>query len=329
MELSLVIPVWNDQEGLDRLLQQADHLGVFSDIIIVDDASEPKIKISALPGIAGLAERITLLRSDTQRGAGHARNLGLQHVRGSHVIFFDSDDLFGTDFLRITRLAREALAANDNFDFLIFRHSDSRITSSGASGSFPADERLWQSVGASDALAPLASEHAAVLCSLSAYPWNKIYSTAFLHAHNIRCTETMVHNDIELHWSSFIAAKRILHSVLIGAEHFVIQDGNRLTNRRSAERLDVFRTFTHVLTRLKANQDIASLEFLVPFMRFSQALLGWIQNNIDPDHHEPLKEKARDFCLSEISREQMTLIAYRDPALARRLLNVILKGKLS
>lgn len=326
MELSLIIPVWNDQEGLDRLLRQVDHLGVFSDIVIVDDASEPKIGLPALPG---LAERITLLRCDTQRGAGHARNLGLQHVRGSHVIFFDLDDLFGMDFLRIIDLAREATAAEDDFDFLIFRHDDSRITSTGASGSFPAEERLWQSVGASDALAPLAPEHAAVLCRLSAYPWNKIYSTNFLRAHDIRCTETMVHNDIELHWSSFIAAKRILHSVLIGAEHFVIQDSNRLTNRRSAERLEVFRTFANVLTRLKARSDIGTLEFLVPFMRFAQGLMGWVQNNIDEDHHQSLQDKAREFCLSQISREDMTLIAYRDPALARRLLNVILKGKLS
>lgn len=329
MELSLVIPVWNDQEGLDRLLQQVNRLDVFSDIIIVDDASDQNIQITDLPGASTLADRITILRSDRQRGAGHARNLGLRHVRGSHVIFFDSDDLFGSDFNRIVSLARVAVADNDDFDFLIFRHDDSRITSTGASGSFPAEERLWQMIGASEAIAPLAPEDAAVLCSMSAYPWNKIYSTAFLRNHDIRCTETMVHNDIELHWSSFIAARRILHSTLIGAEHFVMQDGNRLTNRRSAERLEVFQTFANVMARLNASTDIATLEFLVPFMRFAQGLMGWIHNNIDPDHHEPLKERAQRFCLDHISRDQMTLVAHKDPSLARRLINVILKGKLS
>lgn len=327
MELSLVIPVWNDQEGLDRLLQQVAQSGLFSDIVVVDDASEPPVGLASCP--AALADRITLLRCDQQRGAGHARNLGLQHARGSHLIFFDSDDLLGVDFPRIVALAKTTLDRGETFDFLIFRHDDSRITGFGGSGTFAGEERHWQAVGASEALAPLLRSKATVLCSLSAYPWNKIYSTAFLRDNDIRCTETMVHNDLELHWTSFIAARTILHSVLIGAEHFVAEGGNRLTNRRSAERLEVFRTFTNVMARITAKGDLDSLQFLLPFLRSAHALLGWIQANVDESFHPALQDRARAFFLAHLSRDQMVHIAYHDPALAKRIIGTILKGQLS
>lgn len=327
MELSLVIPVWNDQEGLDRLLQQAGQSGLFSDIVIVDDASEPPVALTSCP--AALTDRVTLLRSDQQRGAGHARNLGLQHVRGSHLIFFDSDDLLGIDFPRIVALASESLVRGEAFDFLIFRHNDSRITGSGGSGTFAGEERHWQAVEANEALAPLGQTKATLLCSLSAYPWNKIYSTTFLRDNGIRCTETMVHNDLELHWTSFITAKTILYSVLIGAEHFVAEGGNRLTNRRSAERLEVFRTFTNVMDRMTAKGDLDSLQFLLPFLRFAHALLGWIEDNVDESFHPALQDRARAFFLAHLSRDQMVHVAYHDPGLAKRIIATILKGQLS
>lgn len=105
MDLSLVIPVWNDLAGLDQLLNQVAETDLFSEVVIVDNASDEALGPDNLPAAAALADKIIWLRSDQRRGAGHARNMALDRVTGDHVIFFDSDDLFAEDFSRIVAYA--------------------------------------------------------------------------------------------------------------------------------------------------------------------------------------------------------------------------------
>ncbi|GLK63176.1 glycosyltransferase [Paracoccus kondratievae] len=335
MKLSLVIPVWNDLPGLDRLLRQVSELGVFAEIFVVDDASDEPAGPSTVPAAAAVADRLTWLRSAQRRGAGHARNLALERVSGDHVIFFDSDDLFTKDFPAIVALAA---AETRPFDFLMFRHHDSRVLQNGGSGMLHDDEARWQRACVDRAPKDGTQKQgtivvppgpAQILARVSAYPWNKIYRTEFLRSQRIRCTETMVHNDVELHWTSFIMARRILATTMTGATHFVSTGGMRLTNRRNAERLEVFRSFENVLTRLRTAPTAERLGFLHPFTRFASDLLSWVRNNIDAEHHHELRRRTRAFYLSGMNPDWMRLIAFRDPALARRINRSIIEEGLS
>ena len=325
MKLSLVIPVWNDLDGLDRLLRQVAELGLFSQVIVSDDASDSPVGPENIPASQGFSGDILWLRSDTQRGAGHARNIALERITGSHVIFFDSDDLFAGDFPAIAALAE---AETEPFDFVIFRHDDSRILDEGRRGSFPAEEKRWQASGANESLKELTTAQAIELCQISAYPWNKIYRTDFLRENDIRCTEIAVHNDLELHWSSFVVARRILATQLIGATHFFHAAGSRLTNRRGDERLDVFDAFVRVLSRIVKEPDLDQLGFIHPFVHFSFKLTEWIRKNVDGEYHDQLVAKSRGFWHSVASPQMMTLIAYRDPALARKINRLLFDGML-
>ena len=322
MDLSLVIPVWNDLYGLNRLLNQVAELDLFSEIVIADDASDQPPGPNNVPAAAALSDRIIWLRSDQRRGAGYARNMALSRITGDHVIFFDSDDLFAADFPQIIA---QATLEPEPFDFLIFRHDDSRLLDAGERGSFPKEEKSWQSVRATDTLSELTTMQAPVLCRISAYPWNKIYRTQFLRDNQIRCTETMVHNDVELHWSSFVTARRILTSALIGATHFVPENGRNLTNRRGADRLEVFHTFENVLLRITAAPTKERLKFLQPFARFSCELIDWVRDNIETAHHPELLWRTRRYFLASLDRQLMTFIAYTDPAVARKINRLVLK----
>ncbi|MFD2439058.1 glycosyltransferase family 2 protein [Paracoccus kondratievae] len=104
MKLSLVIPVWNDLPGLDRLLRQVSELGVFAEIFVVDDASDEPAGPSTVPAAAAVADRLTWLRSAQRRGAGHARNLALERVSGDHVIFLTRTIFSPRTFLPSWRL---------------------------------------------------------------------------------------------------------------------------------------------------------------------------------------------------------------------------------
>lgn len=322
--LSLAIPVWNDAEGVSRLVLQAAEFGLFEEVVIVDDASDEPVDLSEVVPEGAFPGGMKVVRVDAQRGAGHARNVALQQVTGTHVIFFDSDDLFGRDFPQIAALAAEQ---PEPFDFLIFRHDDSRRMGEGMpGGTFPSEEEHWRAIGAKAAPAVISRANAARLVRLSAYPWNKIYRAEFLREKALRCTELMVHNDVELHWTSFIAAERIMVTTLIGAIHYVTDAGARLTNRRSQERLDVFVALTNVVARIAVTVPQGGLYFLVPFARFCWNLIGWIESNLDPEHIPALRQRARRFFLQHLDGPRMTLLAHGDPALARLVLHFVKTG---
>lgn len=317
--LSVVIPVYNDPEGLVRLLRQIEEMAIFAEVIVCDDASTIPCRPQDL-GIDEAAGRITYLRSETQGGAGRARNIGLDAVTTEQVIFFDSDDLFLPDFIPLT----ETLAGME-FDFCLFRHIDSRERARGVPGPMSADQERWERAGVRSPrprLLTLASR--LDLVEIAAYPWNKVYRTAFLREAGVRCTEILIHNDIELHWASFLQADRVLASSALGCEHFVTDHGSRLTNRRGRERIDVLEALTHIYEIL----PYAALReaFTVPYPQFYMRLFGWVLENLDPEYHPEFRRAVAKFLLRWQDEASMTQLANRAPLVARDVVAWIREG---
>lgn len=321
--LSVVIPVWNDTEGLTRLLHQLLPLPGVDQIIVVDDASDTPCTAETLGlNAARDTERLVWLYSDERRGAGHARNLGLAEVTCPHVLFFDSDDLLLPGFQDLLHdLARPD---TPDFDFCLFRHVDSRTRHTRNPAPLASDQRHWEAVNAPQTPSPLTPEQAARLCRISAYPWNKIYKTAFLHAKKIRCTEIMVHNDLELHWTGFLRASRILASSRLCSEHFVHADGRRLTNRSGQERFEVFQALENVQADISADGGLA-LRYANAAAAFYVDLFTWIDGMLDPPLRAPFLWKAQAFLRRAISLPIFALLATSEPQLARRLLRFLEK----
>lgn len=64
------------------------------EIIVVDNSDtpfgEPKMPVLS-------KARLVYLTSDPTKGAGRARNVGLEHISGKHTLFLDADDYFTPD----------------------------------------------------------------------------------------------------------------------------------------------------------------------------------------------------------------------------------------
>ena len=310
MTLSLVIPVRDDAEGLARLLAQAAELGCVDQAVVVDDASEPPV---VLPG-AGV--ETVLLRVAPGRGAGHARNLGLARATGTHVLFFDADDRLTPELPGLMA----ALAGRD-FDFALFRHTDTMVEAGGGFGPASFDERHWAAAGATARLGRLEGAQVAAMAGIAAYPWNKIYRADFLRAHGLRCTETPVHNDIELHWTGFLHARDILYARAVCAVHVVAPVGDRLTNRAGAERFAVFEALAPVVAgfaRALPGDPARLRGLLVAFLDFALGLFDWIGAVIDPALREGFAARARAF-LRRLPVPLYRLAALESPGLAERI----------
>jgi glycosyltransferase involved in cell wall biosynthesis len=90
IELSVVVPCYNEQGTLRRILEAIRASGVGSlEIIVVDDASRDG-SVALLEGeLAPLVDR--LIKHPVNRGKGAALRSGFAHARGDYVVVQDAD----------------------------------------------------------------------------------------------------------------------------------------------------------------------------------------------------------------------------------------------
>jgi glycosyltransferase involved in cell wall biosynthesis len=292
--LSVVIPCHNDAASLPGLLCALCAEPRVQRIIVVDDGSAEPVSLDLLSTAHPLAEeKILLMRNDVPAGAGVARNTGFAAVETDHVLFLDADDTVTTE---LDPLLSDLGRAGD-FDFCLFQHHDSRMDKELFWGQPWYDQAHWTAaqclVGA---LRTVSLSAAADLAKTANYPWNKIYRSRFLRDNDIRCSPIPVHNDVELHWRSFLKARRILCSDRIVVRHFVSERGSRLTNLQGAARLLVFDILTRLADEIASNRDDPRHATLtLPFFEFSIGLIRWIRSNIGDGHVEALAHKAYSF----------------------------------
>lgn len=89
--ISVIIPVHSRTlllaQVVDQFVTQAAGFPCLCEIIVVDDASDPPVRVS------DVHSSVQLIRSNKNMGAQAARRLGLQEANGEIVHFHDSDDL--------------------------------------------------------------------------------------------------------------------------------------------------------------------------------------------------------------------------------------------
>lgn len=321
MTLALAIPVRNDHAALARLLRQARQMEIFDQVVIVDDGSVPPIDPDG--GRFGpWTLPVTVLRHETSTGPGMARNRALHRITTDHFVYMDSDDRFAPDFPRIWRAV-----AGQEFDLCLFRHHDSRQERIGRWGQMPQDETLWHHAGLDQARLARVGEPALIrLAETANYPWNKIYRTGFLRDHGLGCAQTLVHQDIPLHWGALLRAQKVLATAQVGVVHRVAESGARLTNRRGAERLEVFEVLRGVLADLM--QERHRRDLVPAFLRFACGLFEWIRDQISPDLAPRYRTALRAFLVAHLSPALLDELARRDPVLGLRLILQMADGAL-
>lgn len=317
LTLSLIIPVFNDTENLVRVLMQAAELGCFAQAIVMDDRSDPPLTNDLITPQNAPKDWLSLQHNPTQLGPGPARNRAIDLVQTSHLLYLDSDDL-------VTPALPDLLAdlADKDFDFCLFKHHDSRVET----GQLGFDEDLWQQASLPPRpLVMLDPSQVALLTQTANYPWNKIYRTEFLRQSGARCSDILLHEDVALHWQSFLYASKILASQRIVVEHFVLDDGQRLTNLRGRERLAFFKVLPALFSQVRA---VKSPDLTLPFLHFITGLFYWIEANTTPDLHRTVRRQTGAFLKTVLHDIPLQQIKPKDPELHMRIKDQQRRGRL-
>jgi len=97
--VSVVIPVWNAEKNIKKLIEELlgqSYRNV--EIIAVDDGSSDD-SLQVLRGLAKTDERLKVIHQENG-GVGAARNRGIEAATGEYLVFVDSDDEVETDFVK-------------------------------------------------------------------------------------------------------------------------------------------------------------------------------------------------------------------------------------
>ena len=174
---SLIIPHKNIPDLLQRCIDSIPKREDMQ-LIIVDDNSDPSVvDFAHFPGL-GLPHTEVYF-DKTGKGAGHARNVGLQHAQGTWIIFSDADDTFYTD--NFSTLLDTEISDGTKVVFWCINecYSDGHIVT----------HKFFDGQG-------LVRIDSKVPLTYSFAPWRKMVRHDHILAHQLQFEEVMASNDV-------------------------------------------------------------------------------------------------------------------------------------
>jgi len=224
-------------------------------VIVVDDNSDPdKVDFALFPGLNRPFTEIVFAKEG--RGAGFARNRGLEKACGKYVLFADADDYFADAFLQ--HLDKHKDSAYDLIYYRVYRISKS---GEGKSDVDVVYEKLMH-----DAIHKQQFD----AYKYRAYvPWGKMISLSLLRENDITFDETIAANDKMFSIKTAFHAKNVHFDE--GRIYTYVPDNGQITKLQTTEaNFDRFHVYVRANRFL---EDISKKKYrvnlIIPLMKFA------------------------------------------------------------
>lgn len=177
---SIIIPHKNTPDLLRKCLDSVPRRDDIQIIVVDDNSDADKVDFGHFPGMGEPHTEVYLTKEG--RGAGYARNVGLEHAKGKWILFLDSDDFFHEC---VSELMDRCV---DKDADVIFFKVDSINLIDGTDGH--RGDEYTERVD----IAIKNKNYQSVL--MYSCPWGKIFSFEFLKKHGIKFNEVRYSNDV-------------------------------------------------------------------------------------------------------------------------------------
>jgi glycosyltransferase involved in cell wall biosynthesis len=178
---SIIIPHKNIPDLLQRCLDSIPRREDIQIIVVDDNSDENKVDFSRFPGLEDKYVEVYLTKEG--RGAGYARNVGLEHAKGKWLLFADADDFFNIGFLSVLDKYY-----NTNYDIIYF--SATSVNSDTGELAFR-NKRLIKIIeNYNDKLLDKDD-----LIYMNWEPWSKLFNYEFVVRNSLKFEEVKVGND--------------------------------------------------------------------------------------------------------------------------------------
>ena len=274
---SFIIPHHNCPDFLTRLLETIPHRRDVEIIVVDDNSDEDK-----LPTITRSDVQLIKIPASESKGAGHARNVGLDHATGKWLLFADSDDYYDTSLMSCLDMHK-----NRDIDILYF----------SAYTNVRAEQPVQMELNSIDKniqlyiKSPRKSRDVHRLGLSSNVPWNKMFNHEFIKGINARFEEIPLSNDA---WFvNFAGSKaRNISAITDKLYYYVINDSGVTKRKRPKE---------HYYLAMKSNKKRNLLKYQLGLMELV-ALPGFNKYNVLRDFG---KLTYCEFCLYKLVTDKV------------------------
>lgn len=194
-KISVIIPVFNSSEWLNACLSSVINQTYSNiEIIAIDDHSSDS-SLAILEEFKAKCNNMILLRHEITRGAGAARNTGLQAASGDYISFLDSDDEWANDFCEtlINIIGDADIAVAGRATFVNGQYTKSKTASS------------------IETVDTITATQYALLGKYSAHPvWGKLFKRELVS--DIKFDEQYIFEDIRYSVDTMLKACRVVFS---------------------------------------------------------------------------------------------------------------------
>lgn len=182
IKLSIIIPVYNAAQFLDKCIQSILHQSLKDfELILVNDGSKDN-SLEICQKYVTQDERIKLFDQENS-GQSKARNVGIENTSGEYITFVDSDDWLDTDFYE------KLVNACDKYNAEISCASILRVRKHSKKYRIKyTKEEVFEKPQEKIDVA-----HVPDMC----YVWNKVYKKEFLDRINLKFIEGMFFEDVD------------------------------------------------------------------------------------------------------------------------------------
>lgn len=227
MKVSVIVPVYNVEEYLERCLETLVNQTLEEiEIIVVNDGSRDCSQQIIDQFENKYPDKIVSL-SKKNGGLSDARNFGLPYARGEYIGFIDSDDYVDLNMYEL--LYRKATQTNADIVECNLHHTYKNYEDTEKIVQYSDKEELI-----------------AFGCSVA---WNKIYKREWLLKTGVVFPKGINHEDIDFFCLLVPYANKIEY-IDDACVHYVQREGS-INNLRSEKLLDIHKIFSHLTVEYK------------------------------------------------------------------------------
>lgn len=202
IKVSIIIPVYNSKDFLIKCIDSALNQTLKDiEVICIDDGSSDG-SLDKLNHYANVDSRLKVF-SQTNQGAGAARNKGLNCAKGEYIVFLDSDD-----FIELT-MCEELYNHAKSLDSDLVLFNNRWYFEDGITEDFIHFETFEE-----DFKSFVFDYHFMrnkVLSGFFSVIWTKFYKSSFLKDNKINFPSHKLYNDMEFHIKSVLLANKIAY----------------------------------------------------------------------------------------------------------------------
>lgn len=247
-KVSVVIPVYNAElylrECLNSILKQSLN---DIEIICIDDGSTDN-SVSILKEFAKLDNRIKVCRQ-SNKGAGAARNIGIQNATGEYFSFLDADDLYEGDMLE------KAYYKSIQYDADMCIFNGDYFSEEGFK-----KKRHWLDKRYINDYELFDVDKKNLLLCTNAAAWNKLFKREFVEQYDLKFQEISWANDMCFTYTALSLADKIT-SINDSLIHYRVRDNNNLQSLTHVDPVCFCQAFEKIKERLEEEHIYSQLEY--------------------------------------------------------------------